>query len=469
MFTRRFWIAVTLSGLLTAADSPRRGADPATPEWQLTYSPISHLLDNNDNFSRDDRFLVVDTRDTLGGGIGNGTTIMKISTTTGLENTIYAPYPVVVNGPTGSAPGLGAASFNPAADEVVFIHGPLVADVPTLGWYGTTNRRGGVVIADGSGELKGFLDSRDVTSAVTTPGAHRGGTHRHEYARSSTRIGFTYDDMLMTTYARTIGMLVPHERAPKGVTHWAVLLLDMAPTNGAQPGQVERAADDSWVGAKALMRGFIGRVKEADGTYKNSLFVVDIPENLDVTTAIAGTTTTYPKPPQGVRMRRLTNVESAGIIRGSLDGTRIAYYATAPDNTRQVFVIPSNGSDQSSDPNLRPVQASSLPTGASGGVRWHPSGNSIAYLSDNGVAATCVKPGPLFGKTVWLTTHGAGIPAADALVWSNNGKMLAFNRRVPTWNASGQLVKDAGNNDFRQVFLVWFPDENDNGIADSIE
>ena len=363
MFTRRFWIAVTLSGLLSAADSPRRAADPATPEWQLTYSPISHLLDNNDNFSRDDRFLVVDTRDTLGGGIGNGTTIMKISTTTGLENTIYAPYPIVVNGPTGSAPGLGAASYNPAADEVVFIHGPLMADVPTLGWYGTTNRRGGVVIADGNGELKGFLDYRDVTSAVTTPGAHRGGTHRHEYARASTRIGFTYDDMLMTTYARTIGMLVPHERAPKGVTHWAVLLLDMAPTNGAQPGQVERAADDSWVGAKAVMRGFIGRVKEADGTYKNSLFVVDIPENVDVTTAVAGTTTTYPKPPQGVRMRRLTNVESAGIIRGSLDGTRIAYYATAPDNTRQVRT-------RRRSPKARACACAARRAAASSGWRW---------------------------------------------------------------------------------------------------
>ncbi|MBL8217661.1 MAG: hypothetical protein JNL62_00440 [Bryobacterales bacterium] len=55
-------------------------------EWQLTFSPIAKNLDNNDNFSRDGRFLVYDTRDTFGTGIGNSTSIMKVSVTTGLEN-----------------------------------------------------------------------------------------------------------------------------------------------------------------------------------------------------------------------------------------------------------------------------------------------------------------------------------------------------------------------------------------------
>jgi hypothetical protein len=264
-------------------------------------------------------------------------------------------------------------------------------------------------------------------------------------------------------------MMVPHKDAPGGASHWTVLLIPMAPTNGAQSGQIERAADDSWIGAKGLMRGFIGRVKEADGSYKSSLFVVDIPENVDVTTANAGTTTTYPTPPQGVTVRRLTHTDAAGIVRGSEDGTRIGYYATAPNGTRQVFIIPSNGSDQAADPNLRPVQATDLEKGASGGLRWHPSGNSIAVQSDNGIAAICVKPGPLFGKAVWLTSHGTGVPAVEALVWSRDGTRLAFNRRVPTWDANGDWVKDAGGNDFRQIFLVNFPDANNNGIADPIE
>ena len=40
---------------------------------------------------------------------------------------------------------------------------------------------------DGAGEIR-FLDCRDVTSATTPPGAHRGGTHRHEYSVDGKRI-----------------------------------------------------------------------------------------------------------------------------------------------------------------------------------------------------------------------------------------------------------------------------------------
>jgi len=435
-------------------------------EWQVTASAISKPLDNNDNFSRDGRFLVYDTRDTVGTGIGNSIAIMKVSVSTGLENFVYAPYPVTYGG-SQQAPGLGAASFSPVSDEVIFIHGPLVKDTEALGFYKTTNRRGGVATGDGAGDIR-FVDYRDVTNAVTTPGAHRGGTHRHEFSADGKRIGFTYDDHLLTNYGRTIGMLVPHAKAPGGCSHYAVLLVPVVPTADAKPGNLVRAADDSWIGAKGLMRGFIGNVIQPDGTTMSSLFVVDIPENVDVTTADSGAATRYPTPPQGTTIRRLTNTAASGIVRGSLDGSRIGYYATV-NGLRQVFLIDSQGSDQSADPNLRPVQATTLEKGATGGLRWHPSGNSIAVISDNGVVAVCVKPGALFGKTYWLTSHGTDVPAADALVFSRDGARIAFNRRVPTWDSTGQLVKDAGGKDFRQIFMANFPDANGNGIADPIE
>jgi hypothetical protein len=392
---------------------------------------------------------------------------MKVSITTGLENFLYAPT-AVSYGAAGSAPGMGAASFSPVADEVAFIHGPLLSEVPALGWYGTTNRRGGVTTGDGAGEIR-FLDCRDITSPTTTPGAHRGGSHRHEFAVNSTRIGFTYDDALITQNGRTIGMLVPHPKAPCGVSHWAVLLVAVVPSSTSQPGDLERAADDSWVGANALMRAFIGNVKEENGTIMSSLFVVDVPENVDVTTADSGTLTRPMTPPKGLTIRRLTHTPAAGIVRGSLDGTRIGYYATATDGSRQVFIVDSKGSDQDPNPDMRPIQVTSLEKGATGGLRWHPSGKSVAVISDNGVVAVCVQPGPMFGKTYWLTPHGANVPAADALVWSRDGQRLAYNRRMPTYDSSGKLVKDAGNSDFRQIFLVNFPDADGNGIADPIE
>ncbi|MBS1830413.1 MAG: DUF3748 domain-containing protein [Acidobacteria bacterium] len=440
-----------------AADTPG--------EWQLTFSPIAKNLDNNDNFSRDNRFLVYDTRDTFGTGIGNSTSIMKVSITTGLENYLYLPQSVYG---AQSAPGLGAASWGSTNDDIAFIHGPLLSETPQLGFYTATNRKGGVVTGDGAGDIR-FLDCRDITNEITTPGAHRGGSHRHEYTADGKRVGFTYDDQLLTAYGRNIGFMLPHAKAPCGASHYVALLIPVVPPAQSKPGDLERAADDSWVGAKGLMRAFIGNVKEENGTVMSSLFVVDIPENVDITTADSGTRTRYPSAPRGVAIRRLTRTPAAGIVRGSLDGTRIGYFANDSRNIRQVFLIDSQGSDQHPDPAMRPVQATNLDISASGGLRWHPSGNSIAVLSDNGVVAVCVKPGPQFGKSVWLTPHGTAMPAAEALVWSRDGKLLAFNRRVPTYDATGKLVKDAGNNDFKQIFLTAFPDENGNGIADSIE
>ena len=61
------------------------------------------------------------------------------------------------------------------------------------------------------------------------------------------------------------------------------------------------------------------------------------------------------------------------------------------------------------------------------------------------------------------------MPAADALVWSRDGSRLAFNRRVPTYDASGNLVKDAGGQDFRQIFLVDFPDADGDGVAEGLQ
>ena len=360
-------------------------ATVAAAERQLTHSARNHALDNNDNFSPDDRYLCVDTR-------GSGQAILRIDTRSGEESTIFGAGPTVI-----------AASYHPKRDEVIFIHGPVGEP------YVKTNRRGGVVGADGAVR---FLDYRDVASAVTPPGAHRGGTHRHEYNLEGTRVGFTYDDHLLPSYGRTVGMLVAHPQAPKG-HWWFANLVPIVPEASAKPGDMVMAAGDSWVGAKGLMRAFIGRVKEADGTFRNSLFVVDVPANVDVTTAFAGDRTQYPRPPRGTRIRRLTTGEASGIVRGTRDGKWIAYVAADASATKQVFVIPSQGGT--------PKQVTHAPGGVQGGMRWHPSDTYLAASTANGIVVTNWTT----GKSVSLTEKGG-----DALVWSNDGKTLAFNRKV---------------------------------------
>jgi uncharacterized protein (TIGR03437 family) len=463
---------LALTTVMLSADRAPAAAAYTPAEWQLTFSPINKALDNNDNFSRDDRFLVVDTRETYGGGIGNGNSIMKVSIGSGLETIFYAPKFLTDTVGSKQAPGLGAASFSPLADEAIFIHGPFVEEAVASGvYYMGTNRRGGIAKADGSNEIR-FADLRDVTSDITTPGAHRGGSHRHEYTVEGNRIGFTYDDYLLTSYLRTIGYMEPVANHPAGVSHWTALLMKPVLAADQKAGDIVRGADDRWIGSRGQFRSFIGNVVEADGkTVMSSLFTVEVPETVDITTSNSGAKTIYPTPPQGLTIRRITSTPASGITAGSYDAKWVGYRATAPDGTVQVFLLNPRGSDKSADPAMRPIQASFIPQGAAGGLRFHPTGNSVAVQSDSGVAAICIKPGPLFGATTWLTPHGADYASitSDALVWSRGGKMLAFNRRVPTYDSAGNLVKDFNKNNFRQIFLTAFPDNNNNGVVDAIE
>jgi len=462
---------LALTTVMLAADRAPAAAAYTPAEWQLTFSTINKALDNNDNWSRDDRFLVVDTRETYGGGIGNGNSIMKVSIGSGLETIFYAPKFVLDTVGSKQAPGLGAASFNPKADEAIFIHGPFVEEAVASGvYYIGQNRRGGIAKADGSNEIR-FADKRDVTSDVTIPGAHRGGTHRHEYTTEGNRIGFTYDDYLLQTYQRTMGYMEPVANHPAGVDNWTALLMKPVLTADQKAGDIVRGADDRWIGSRGQFRSFIGNVVEADGkTLMSSLFTIEIPETVDITTSNSGTKTTYPTPPQGITIRRITSTPSSGITAGSQDAKWVGYRATAPDGTVQVFIVNPKGSDKSTDPAMQPMQASFLLKNADGGLRFHPTGNSIAVQTENGVAAICIKP-PLYGTTTWLTPHGADYASitSDALVWSRGGKMLAFNRRVPTYDSAGNLVKDFNKNNFRQIFLTSFPDDNNNGVVDAIE
>lgn len=445
-------VAIIIGGLVLM------GAD----ERQVTFTPKNHNLDNNDNFSRDGRFLCYDTRETVGPGIENCQSIEMVEIATGAETVLYRPEASVTG--AEAAPGVGAVSFSPVADEAIFIHGPLVEDVQERGYYAKPNRTGAIVPADGSGTVT-WADRRDVeTGRPTLPGAHRGGTHRHEYSLDGQRIGFTYDDFLLPQYGRTIGYMERHASAPAGATHYFALLVSVVPEAEAKPGDLVYAAGDSWIGREGLMRGFIGRTKNGD----QSLYVVDVPRDVDITTARAGDAEVFPAPPEGLTVRRLTHSYAEGIVRGTVEGDRIAYYGKDASDRMQVFIIPSNGSDRASDPALRPVQATFFEDGAGPGVRWHSSGNSIACTSGGGVAVTCVEPGPRFGETVFLTPQGDGVERIN-LVWSPDGSMLAYNRAVATEDESGVVVKAYDGSDLLQIFVVGFPDGDGDGVVDGVE
>jgi hypothetical protein len=96
-----------------------------------------------------------------------------------------------------------------------------------------------------------------------------------------------------------------------------------------------------------------------------------------------------------------------------------------------------------------------LPKGAGPGLRWHPAGEWIVCTSNGGIVATCVKPGPSFGKSTFLTPQGDGTPR-DQLVLSPDGKLLAYNRMVATKDAQGKPAKTYNGQDPTQIFVLPF-------------
>lgn len=412
-------------------------------EKQITFSARTHALDNNDNFSPDGRFLCYDTRGTsFNENLANSESIEKVEIATGKETVLWDPPSV-----TGekAAPGVAAASYHPLENKVVFIHGPDLDEVEERGYYNIRNRT--AIKVDGEGNKTSVkVDMRDISNEVTTPGAHRGGTHRHEHTRNGNRIGFTYDDYLVQEYDRTIGFMQPNNNVPLGFTHYFSIILKPVKKGDSKPGEIEKAYGDSWVDSEGSMRAFIGKVRALNGKdYENDLFVADIPTDIDITTSRSGTQDKYPEPPKGITIRRLTHgMNVNGIVRGSADGRQIAFAAPVGDGINQVFINKADGSDK------QPTQVTHLNSPVSS-IRWHPSGEWVYCIGDGDVIASYVGTRFRFGKTIRLSNDRM---ERDQLVVSPDGNLLAYIIPVPTKDASGNIVKDADGKDFRQIFIM---------------
>src|SRR5690606_16502671 len=116
---------------------------------------------------------------------------------------------------TEAGPGVGAATFSPVEDRVLFIHGIRNADAS--GPYGMTRRTGVAIDIARPGEPV-FMDARDIVPPFTK-GALRGGTHAHSWSGDGQWISFTYNDYVMEQLGkadmairdlRTVGIMVPH-------------------------------------------------------------------------------------------------------------------------------------------------------------------------------------------------------------------------------------------------------------------
>ena len=150
---------------------------------QLTFEDYGHTLHHTQISSMEGDWLVYDTRndDTK---INETSSIELLNTTTLEIKRIYQTENQSLYGP-----GVGAATFSPKENKVIFIHG--IRNCSEANPYSAT-RRTGVAISLDFPNQPIFMDARNIQSPFTA-GALRGGTHSHSWHEIGNWISFTYN------------------------------------------------------------------------------------------------------------------------------------------------------------------------------------------------------------------------------------------------------------------------------------
>jgi hypothetical protein len=297
--------------------------------------------------------------------------------------------------------------------------------------------------------IASHLDARDLTPPFT-PGALRGGSHVHVWEPRGQWVSFTYNDALVESDLRDVGLSVPgravrvkndHPRNHDGNYFTVVATRTTAkPRPGSD--EIKRACEEGWVGTNGYLRAdgtrqahalaFQGHVVTATGETIAEVFIVDLPE--DVTSRgeapLEGTGQRRPAPPKGTTQRRLTftaDRKHPGIqgprhwLRVSPDGSRIAFLMKDDDGIVQLWTVSPNGG--------LPAPLTRNPWPIASTFSWSPDGTRIAHVLDNSVALTDTRT----GLTARLTPRSpdASAPRPEACVFSPDGRRIAFVRRAP--------------------------------------
>ncbi len=319
----------------------------------LTVLPAGHTLHHNGVFSKDGQWIVFDGRndDTK---IGETSTIGMVNVSTGEEKIIYKTSNQTIHGP-----GVGAVSFSPAEDKVIFIHG--LPDANAEKPY-AMSRRTGVGIDIRHPDSPFFYDARDINFPYT-PGSLRGGTHSHCWSGDGQLISFTYNDELVEANLRVVGVMIPIPREVKVETAegnnegvmFSSVVTDVVKDPVPGSDEINKAFDECWVGKNGYTRtsgehipyavAFQGNVLNKEGKQITELFVVDIdPEKILADPEAVGRAGERPRVPKGIRQRRITFSEK-GLsdtrhwLRSSPDGKFIYALAKDPNEHNQLVQI----------------------------------------------------------------------------------------------------------------------------------
>ncbi|WP_198339764.1 DUF3748 domain-containing protein [Pectobacterium parmentieri] len=415
-------------------------------EYQLTFNAAGHQLTNINCWSCDGNWLVYDIRPY--GSSFTGLTIERIHLKSLKTEVIYRA--------TAGA-HVGVVTCSPQEPlRYVFIHGP---ENPDSEWQYDFHHRRGTIVADRQRDEAITLDAFSITPPYQA-GALRGGTHVHVFSPDASRLSFTYNDHVLNERdpalnLRNVGVAVPlqpvsvekcHPREYDG-SHYCVLISRTMPQ--PQPGsdEINRAYEEGWVGTMGYLRqdgtrqrwalAFIGDTRAVDGTTIPEVFIVDLPDALEDyakegDAPLAGTAISMPVPPAGVQQRRLTFTHQRrypGLVnqprhwlRSSPDGGEIAFLMRDEAGVAQLWAISPNGGE--------PRQVTHTEHGVQSAFNWHPDGRSLAFVCDNSIMLCDAKSGEL----VRMTARTDNAPSADAVVFSPDGKHIAYMREIDGFN-----------------------------------
>lgn len=406
-------------------------------EKQLTFAQRHHQLTNINVWTADSQWLAFDVRPS--GASFTGLTIERVNVFTGAVELLYQ---------ARDGAHVGVVTVSPdLPPRYVFIHGP---EHPDAHWHYDFHHRRGVIVQNGHAET---LDACDIT-APYTPGALRGGSHVHVFSPDGTRLSFTYNDHVMHERdsredLRNVGVAVPlhpvcpaekHPREYDG-SHYCVLISQTQ--RDPQPGSdaIDRAYEECWIGDRGYQKAdgswqrwaiaFIGDTRSASGQKVPEVFIVDLPDALadyarPGSSPLEGSDTRMPAPPAGVQQRRLTHTRGLALqprhwLRAAPDGSAIAFMLADEQDIIQLWSVSPNGGE--------PRQITRLSSSIQSAFSWHPQGDAVAFICADRVMRCEMAD----GRCTPLTPVTAATLSGDAVVWSPDGKQIAYMREVEGW------------------------------------
>lgn len=407
-------------------------------ERQITSRPQDHNLTNSGVWSPDSNWIVYDTRLGEAGSVFDGSTIEAVNVHTGECRRLYE---------SSQSAHCGVATWHPREWKVVFILGP---ENPTPDWQYSFSHRQGMIVDWTRPGFAVNLDARDLTPPFT-PGALRGGSHVHVWDAAGDWASFTYNDALLESELRDIGVSVPghqvrvpEENIRNHSSDFFTVLVSRTTAN-PRPGsdEIKRACEEAWVGTGGYVQingarqsralAFQGTVVMNNGESISEVFILDLPEDLSQSDVgpLSGTMTDRPNPPKGVKQRRLTfsaDRSFPGIqgprhwLRSSPNGSRIAFLMKDDQGIVQLWTVaPVDGSVLQLTHNGWDIASA---------FTWSPDGKNIAHVMDNSVFLTDAATGDC--QRVNARASDEARPRSEACVFSPDGNKIAFMRRHTT-------------------------------------